>query len=522
MRRVVARVSYGVAILALAISFLGIRRASDDVFAYAIELPEGIPAVIYEPGPPRGQGALPLDEVAFPTVVLAHDLAADKSTLDLLARRLTRAGYAAVTFDLRGHGRNRAPYGRVREGRGGLLEDMSAVVAYVRAHPRLDGLRLAVGGHSLGASTALRYASYESGVGAVIGISGGAAPDGPYPVQNLLLIWGQGDSGPTRTRLRDLGAHLSGFTRLVLDRTYRDPARGDAIRLSEVPGTSHGRIVFSREAARRILEWLEATLGPGRGGRPAPLGGGVGWFVLLGLAALLVLLWGLPAALAPVFPGRARREVDAPLARIGLLLAALAGGIALLSGSAAFIGGSPFDFVPLVVGRDVAAFFAVSGLLLWVLLARRGELLASRTRLLSSLAAAGLVLGFAYLALGGVLAPYRELGLAPKRLPWWILCAALCLPYFAATEFLLRGRGRAGIWLPVAGKLLTLLALALGAGLGLLPRAIGLALGGLAALFALLEWVAYRLGRADFDPWVPALFQSAWLGLLLASWPLEI
>jgi pimeloyl-ACP methyl ester carboxylesterase len=201
MRRVVARVSYGVAILALAISFLGIRRASDDVFAYAIELPEGIPAVLYEPGPPRSHAALPPDEVAFPTVVLGHALAADRSSLDLLARRLTRAGYAVVTFDFRGHGRNRAPYGRVREGRGGLLEDLSAVVAYVRAHPRLDGLRLAVGGHSLGAATALRYASYESGVGAVIGISGGTFPDGPYPVQNLLLIWGQGDSGSTRTGL---------------------------------------------------------------------------------------------------------------------------------------------------------------------------------------------------------------------------------------------------------------------------------------------------------------------------------
>ena len=80
------------------------------------------------------------------------------------------------------------------------------------------------------------------------------------------------------------------------------------------------------------------------------------------------------------------------------------------------------------------------------------------------------MLGFTYLALGGVISPYRELGLAPKRLPWWILCAALTLPYFAATEFLLRGRGGAGVWLPIAGKLLTLLALALGSGLGLLPR----------------------------------------------------
>ena len=121
-----------------------------------------------------------------------------------------------------------------------------------------------------------------------------------------------------------------------------------------------------------------------------------------------------------------------------------------------------------------------------------------------------------------MISPYRELGLAPKRLPWWILCAVLTLPYFAATEFLLRGRGGAGVWLPIAGKLLALLALALGSGLGLLPHAIGLALGGLVALFALLELVAYRLGRADFDPWVPALFQAAALGLLLASWPLEI
>jgi alpha-beta hydrolase superfamily lysophospholipase len=521
MRRVLARVIYGVAVLALAVSFFAIRRSSDDVFAYAITLPEGIPAVVYEPGPPRAYGEPPRDEAPLPTVVLAHGFASDKSTLDMLARRLARAGYAVITFDFRGHGQSRMPFERVREGRGGLLEDMSAAVAYARAHPRLDGTRIAVGGHSMGASAALRYASYESGVAAVIGISGGTDPEGPYPVQNLLLIWAEGAPDRTRIRLRDLGARISGLARLVLDRTYRDPRRGEAIRLSEVPGSSHLRILFSSEATRRILDWLDATLGPGRAGGGDPLAGGVGWLAALGTVATLVLLWGLPAALAPAFPRADLREIDAPLGRLGLLLAALVGATALVSGSAAVSGGGPLGFVPIVVGREGAALFAVSGLLLCLVLARRGALPASRASALSNLAAAGLVFGFGYLALAGAISPYLEVGLGPRRLPWWILCSALALPYFVATELLLRGRGRAGLWLPIAGKALTLLAIALAAGLGLLPRVILLALGGIAALFAVLELVAYRLGRSGFDPWVQALVQSAWVGHLLARWPME-
>jgi pimeloyl-ACP methyl ester carboxylesterase len=515
-------VIYGGAILALAVSFFGIRRAADDVFAYAITLPEGIPAVVYEPGPPRDYGAPPPEETPFPTVVLAHGFAGDRSTLDLLARRLARAGYAVVTFDFRGHGRNPAAFERVREGRGGLIEDLSAAVAYARAHPRLDGTRIAVGGHSMGGSTALRYASYESGVAAVIGIAGGSDPDGPYPVQNLLLIWGDGESDRVRTGLRDLGARISGFARLVLDRTYRDPRRGEAIRLSEVPGPGHFGILFSAEATRRILEWLEATLGPGRGAGGDPLAGRVGWFVVLGLAATLTLLWGLPAALAPIFSTAELPGVDAPGARLALLVAALVAALALLSGTTAVVGAGALRFIPLQVGREAAALLGVSGLFLYVALARRGMLPAGPASALSNPAAAGLVSGFAYLALGGALSPCLDVGLAPKRLPWWIFCAGLVLPYFAATELLLRGRDRAGVWLPIAGKALTLVALALGALSGLIPHVLLLAFAGLLALFAVLELVAQRLGRTGFDPWVSALFQAAWVGHFLARWPLEI
>ncbi len=41
---------YGVAAFLLVVSLLGLRAATRDVFHYPVELPNGAPALVYEPG----------------------------------------------------------------------------------------------------------------------------------------------------------------------------------------------------------------------------------------------------------------------------------------------------------------------------------------------------------------------------------------------------------------------------------------------------------------------------------------
>ena len=94
---------------------------------------------------------------------------------------------------------------------------------------------MAIAGHSMGAHTVLAYAGRDPSVSAVIGISGGNYLEGPYSPPNVLLIWASRDPKGGRVHFREIGAQLAGLQRLVLDRTYGDPARGTAVRLTPAP-----------------------------------------------------------------------------------------------------------------------------------------------------------------------------------------------------------------------------------------------------------------------------------------------
>ena len=523
MTAVVGRIVYGVAALLLLVSLLGLRAATRDVFHYPVELPNGAPALVYEPGSERGWGEPPRPDAQFPVVVLAHGFASNAGTVSTLARHLARAGYAVITPEFRGHGRNREPFlYRAGDVSPGLVDDIGAAVLFARTEPHLDGTRIAVAGHSMGGHAALAYGGHDPSVAAVIGIAGGAYPKGPYDAPNVLLVWGSRDSSRRHIRFREVGAELAGRERLVLDRTYGDAARGSAVRLSEVAGAGHLTVIYSRETARRILAWLETTLGVGAVRARAPgFDGRFGWCGL-GLLAQIVLLWGLVRALAPLLPHGSLPQIRHPLRALGLLFAALVVTLLGLAGVDPHWSRGPLGFVPLVGGRDLIAFLALVGTLLCVWLARNERIKWLALRDLRTYLGAAVLVGFGYLTLGSFSQAFWDLWPTPQRLPWGIVCSVLLLPYFGALEWLLRGPGRMGVWLPLLGKLLTLAILLGGAAIGLLPDAMVLSLAVLVPAFLFFELFAYRLSRVTGVPWLAALFQAAWLGLLLASFfPLD-
>jgi pimeloyl-ACP methyl ester carboxylesterase len=88
-----------------------------------------------------------------PAVVLCHGITATRRYVLHGSRALARAGYRVVTYDARGHGESEAaPLG---EGYGypQLVEDLERVVA-----DQLGEARFLLGGHSMGAHTAVAYA----------------------------------------------------------------------------------------------------------------------------------------------------------------------------------------------------------------------------------------------------------------------------------------------------------------------------------------------------------------------------
>jgi hypothetical protein len=400
----------------------------------------------------------------------------------------------------------------------GLGADLDAAVLFARTQARFDGNRVAIAGHSMGAGAVLAYATREPNVGAVIAISGAGFLAGPYPPPNTLLVWAAGDPASLRERARALAAKLAGLEQVVLDRDYGDPERGTAVRASEVDGTDHLTILWTADAAARIADWLERTVGPGE--HPAPEGFAAdGRFgaALLGVLSWLVLSLALIRWIAPLVPRTPLPEVSRPLERIALLAAALVFGALLVAGADPRADRSMLSFIPVLVARDLVGLFLAAGVLLCLWLARRGALPFTALRAPRTWLAALAVAGFAYASLGSFVQPFANLALTPGRAPAALACSAAALPFFAATEWLLRGPGLSGVWLPIAGRVVTLLVIATAALTGLLSFVIILGLGSFVLSFALLELLAWRFSRVAPNPWVPALVQALWTGWTLAA-----
>lgn len=516
MRKVIAKSVYTLAGLLLAVSLIGLRRASNDIAHSSLELPGGVPVVVWEPSPPVPFGTSPSFDPPAPVVVLCHGFSADNAMTSALARRIAKAGYAVIALDFRGHGENRNPIGPTADGLG-LQQDIDAALLYARTQPRFDGQRIALVGHSMGAFAVLGHAQRDPGIGAVVAISGGRELGGPFAPPNAFFIWASGDPDRTRKRGSELAAKLAGKEQIVEDKTYGEIERGSGVRSSEVPGTDHITILYSAEAARRIVDWIATALGPGNGTPETPGPDPRFLWSGLGLLAVLVLAFGAPRALAPLAPRIGLPRVQRPLESLALVALALAGAVLLLAGSDSAAVRGPFSFVPLSAGRDLFGFFALAGALLVALGARGGSVRMDGLGDARTWLCGGLLFGLAYLAIGTLAGPFWDIFPAAHRLGWCLGATLLLLPYYGASEWLLRGSGRTGLILPAAGKALTLFAVVGGALAGLLPFVVLLGIVPITLFFVFFEIVAQRLSRWVANPWLAALFQAAFTATAFTS-----
>jgi dienelactone hydrolase len=511
MPAVIAKIVYALAGLALAFSLVGLHRASNDIARASITLPGGVPAIVWEPSPPLEFGQTPTFDPPVPVVILCHGFSENTATTSALARRIAKAGYAVIAIDFRGHGENRNPFELSGDGVQ-LRQDIDAALLYARTQPRFDGQRVALAGHSMGAFAVVSHAQQDPGVAAVVAISGGGALRGPFAPPNTLFIWAANDPAGLRKNARELAAKLAGLEQLVGDKTYGEVDHGTGVRMSEIPAVDHITILYSAEAARRIVEWLGETLGPGSGSPETPGPDPRFPFIGLGLAAALVLAFGLPQLLAPLAPRMGLAPVAHPFAHLALLVVALAAALAIQSGADSLTTRGAFGFVPLTAGRDLFGFFALAGVILLALGSRRRALSADGLADARTWLSAGVLFLSVYTVLGTLVLPLWNIFPATHRLVWCFVASALMLPYFGATEGLLRGTGRTGLWLPALGKLVTLAVVAAGCLSGLLPFVIILGLASIALFFALLELIAIRIGRRMPGPWIAALFQATFTG----------
>ena len=516
MPPVIAKFVYALAGVALAFSLVGLHRASNDIARESLTLPGGVPAVVWEPSPPLPFGQTPVFDPPAPVVILCHGFSGDTAMTSALARRIAKAGYAVVAIDFRGHGENRNPFEVSGDG-AQLRQDIDAALLYARTQQRFDGQRIALAGHSMGAFAVVADAQQDPGVAAVVAISGGSSLRGPFSPPNVLYIWAANDPDGLRKGAREAAAKLAGLEQLVGDKTYGEVERGTGVRMSEVPGVDHITILYSAEAAQRIVDWLGETLGPGAGSPVTPGPDERFTFMLIGLAATVVLAFGLPRALAPLAPRVGLAPVTRPFLHLCLLLVSLAVALLVQAGADSATTRGVFGFVPFAAGRDLFAFFALSGVTLLALGARRRAVSADGLADPRTWLAGSVLFLFVYGVVGTLVLPTWNVFPATHRLVWCLVATASMLPYFGATECLLRGAGATGLWLPAVGKLATLAVVVAGCLSGLLPFVIILGIGSIALFFVFFEIVALRIARHMPGPWIAALFQAAFTGFTFGA-----
>jgi len=518
---VLALLAIGLALVLAGSLELGTLERSGP-FRADLELAGGIPATLYLPQPADPAGPWlppPRDDTRPAAVVLLHGFSADRVMMSTLARRLAVAGYAVLALDLHGHGANRNPFPAGTGRTDAHFDDVAAAVSFLRTSPHVDGSRLVVVGHSMGATAALDFATRDSGLDGVVAISGGRVLTGPFPPPNALWIWAARDPEPLRTGALALAREVSLDPSLVSGETRGELAHGRGVRALEVPGTDHLSILFSSAAAREIVTWLDGIFGA------SPRAGLV--LAEPRLAALGLALFGFVLALPGVgwIAGLLARPLPGRSARGGLTgLVALAGALAVALPLLAV--GSPLGFVSLEVGDLVGSLLFAAGLAALASLAVLGWL-SSGVRPI----AAGFVLelraafapglaGFAAIYLlslpigvvGHRLVPTPERALAAVTL------AALVLPYFLAQELMLR---RGGVLLAAAlglcARLLLVGALVLGVATSVLPGVIGLMVPLFVALAVAVEIVATAVYASSRNLLVVAVIESAWLAWIIAA-----
>lgn len=336
------------AVALAAVSVANLARARDGV-RREVHVAGGTPIELFVPVGATGRS---------PAVVVTHGFSGNRQLMYGFGYTLARNGYVAGVIDYAGHGGNarRLPESPAGDAQyAALAADLDAALAFMRGRPDVDPARVAILGHSMGASAVARYGAERPGVPATVAISlgefGGRLPPRADAPRNMLIMVGalefagfvNGSTAGLRVAYPD-GAPGT---------TYGDASAGTARRLFVAPGVEHITILFSPDAHVELVRWLDASLGGFPAGRPVHTDGRMGWVLVLYLAAAI----GFRPLAHALFAGSAgARPAWGPgvRGRFAVLIAVAAAVVAPLA-----LRVVPYRWMPVTVGNYVGVYFAV-------------------------------------------------------------------------------------------------------------------------------------------------------------------
>jgi dienelactone hydrolase len=483
-----------------------------------VMLPGGIPGTFYLPGPagmsagnpfltafPRPVGERP------PAVVLIHGFTADRETMSSLARKIAENGYGVLAIDVRGHGDNRNPFDNDFASET-LRPDVKAAVDFMRSSDRVDGSRVAVIGHSMGAGAVLDYASNDPELKAAIMISGGFSL-GPVRPKNALFIFAQHDPDFIQDLSKTYAAHLAGVQPIALGTLYGDFAHGNAVEAIQMPGLNHVTILNSNAAAATIVKWLDSSLGAARTGDitlkdpRTSLANFASWLLLI----LLVPIGRLAGSIAPGWP---ERDAQGGWLGVGVLAAMLIVVMPLVANN------SPAAFLSLIVADSEAGWFGAAGVLaIAVLILWKGlEWQWIRNGIGLTLVAAALAFATIYICQNSYWVVLHRIALTPERMVAWIIATLVVLPFWLGFEFLVRRGGVViSTVLGTVGRGVIVLLLFGGAAIGIFPTVLFLVVPLIVLNFVMLEIFAASAYSTSRNLFLIAIVETMMFTMPLAA-----
>jgi pimeloyl-ACP methyl ester carboxylesterase len=334
--------------LAMATALFELHAAQAKVVVTRLNL-DGTPATLYRPAS-RAPG---------PMVLIAHGFAGSQQLMQSFALTFARNGYAAMTFDFPGHGRNPTPLtGSITDPNGATRTLVDALARVARVAVASGDGRLAVLGHSMASDIVVRFAEGNPAVTATIAVSMFSPAVTATSPRDLLIVVGDWEGMLKREALRALDletAPRSGREGV----TYGDFSRGTARRVTFSPHVEHVSVLFSAASMRESLAWLDHSFGITRT-EPPLLDTRGPWIVLLISGVVLLArplsAWlpriAVPGVGAGLRWGQLWVPMVVPMIVTPLLLRVL-----------------PTHFLPVLVGDYLAAHFAVYGLVTGLCLA---------------------------------------------------------------------------------------------------------------------------------------------------------
>jgi len=491
----------------------------------SVSLPGGMPATLYLPGASNRPGPdnLFYDIVPKPpeqrpaAVVLVHGYSSDRVFMSTLARRIARNGYGVLAIDVRGHGENRNSFADNQTG-DGLREDVKNAVEFLRQSTRVDGSRIVVMGHSMGAGAVLDYATHDASLKGAVMISGGFSLDGPERPRNALFIFAENDPAFLHNLSDMLAAHIVGVEKIERGKLYGDFAAGTAVESVEMPGLNHITIGWSADAAGTIIQWLDGCFGIKHVAAPKLKD------PRLSLASICMALFTL--LLIPI--GRVCAGMTTAWERrtptnIGWLgLAALA--IALLVAMPLNMTAPEASFLSIYDGHVVVSWLAIAGAMLLVGIAvlRPEELRRLSGGFGATLFAAAIAFGAIVVLSGAYDVTVHRPELTPERLIVMLLASFLMLPFFLSFELMLR-RGATTMATVVSsiGRVIIVAAIAFGLWAGTIPFVLGLILPLFLVQFTMFEVFATAVYSVSSNLMLIAMVETIWFARTAAlSWPI--